>query len=234
MCGKGVTRYVDPYHISLLSAFAGTTSIALAISSSAVDYKTARDVTTNPLVEEPMAVFADTLQKYRQSLIQLRGRRVNWLGEVEDISKKGVKIKCFEFDYINPNHQSTRDAKYYLTVYVNAEEVKWTPNTGPLDRGVFVKGLPHVNWSGFPPGRPWPGSGRPRTDGDAPRRQIGSRTQAGLRFHTYNYVIIIMCSVFDHPPKRSSNRLSNARPRPSRLTPSPASSQQPVCVLPVG
>ena len=27
----------------------------------------------------------------------------------------------------------------------------WTPNNGPLDRGVFVKGLPHFYRSGFLP-----------------------------------------------------------------------------------
>src|SRR4029079_12685282 len=54
-------------------------------------------------------------------------------------------------------------------------EVKWTPNTGPLDRGVFVKGFPRSARPGLRLDRPRPGSGSRATNGDAPHRRTGSR-----------------------------------------------------------
>jgi hypothetical protein len=73
--------------------------------------------------------------------------------------------------------------KFMNDYYSWQKKVKWTPNTGPLDRGVFVKALPHFNRSRFLPGRARPGSGRPGTDGDAPRDQTGSQPRGQTPDH---------------------------------------------------
>ncbi len=86
------------------------------------EYEVARVATVNPLVEEPMARFADSLKRYRQSITSLVGRRVSWMATVDQISKQGVKIRFYEFGKIDPNATSTRAATYGLHVYVNAEE----------------------------------------------------------------------------------------------------------------
>ena len=80
------------------------------------DYKTAYRATINPLVEEPLARFAEKVREYKQALPRLKGERVNWPATVESIDKKGVKVRCVESDYIDPHATSTRADRYLLDV----------------------------------------------------------------------------------------------------------------------
>jgi hypothetical protein len=94
--------------------------------------------------------------------------------------------------------------------------LRWTPSTGPLDwGGYFVKGLPRFNCL---PARLRPGSGRPGTDGEAPRGKTGTRPQAEPRSQLLRIVINQCCISVNTIRNRFLNLWPETRLRPARLT----------------